>query len=153
MYQTELGIAQRIEEDHALLQERISSVTSMMSQPAQLDEFGKWKLDFLWELRDFHNQLLKHFDLEEEGGLKEDVMHLAPQFTYRYEMLEEDHGKIVADLNHILQVVKDIEGPSSARFERVHERISDLIKVLKEHERDVDDLLQDVYCQEYGRGD
>jgi len=152
MYQTEAGIAQRIEEDHTLLHKHIASLIAEMNRTIEPESFSHWKLDFLWELRDFHNQLLKHFDLEEEGGLREDVTRLAPQFVFRYEMLEEDHGKIVADLNHVLDVVKGIDAPDSPRIERVNNRINDVIKLLQAHERDVDSLLQEVYCQEYGRG-
>ncbi len=153
MYNQEEDIAARIDEDHKQLRACMEALVAELEGEIDPDKFLQWKLDFLLRLRDFQNQLQKHFDLEEEGGYMQDVMHLAPQFAFRLENLQEDHRKIIADLNHIISVLKGIDHLSPTQIARIRQRIYELLELFKKHEAAENCLIQDIYMQDYGRGD
>ena len=115
--------------------------------------FKSWKIELLWQLRDFHNQLQKHFDLEESGGFNEELARLAPHLVSKVEHLEEEHLKIISDLNHILGVLKGIEHVGSSKIDRVKCRVEGLVSFIRAHETAEHDVIQEAYYQDYGVGD
>jgi iron-sulfur cluster repair protein YtfE (RIC family) len=153
MDQQEAHITSLIEADHKQLRLAIGALAQEMDEEVAPEAFSGWKLDFLWQLRDFQNQLLKHFDLEEENGFLGDVLRQAPRFRHIVDQLEEEHQKIIADVNHIISVLKSIEGSASSKLPRVRERIRALIALFEAHESAENDLIQHIYYQDYGVGD
>ncbi|MFQ5568440.1 MAG: hemerythrin domain-containing protein [Rhodothermales bacterium] len=153
MEKHEAVIAARIEDDHRRLKQSMDAMVAEIAREISPEEYATWKLDILSKLRDFQNQVLKHFDLEEENGFLDDVLRLAPQHRRRVERLEKEHRKINADLNHIVSVVKNVESPTSVKIERVREQLRALIEVFEAHESAEHDLMQSVYYQDYGVGD
>ncbi|QXD16142.1 hypothetical protein GQ464_004105 [Rhodocaloribacter litoris] len=151
--EVDMAIARQIEDGYRRIGESIETLTRPETWEMPADDFVRWKLDLLWRLRDFQTLLLKQFDLEEEGGFIQDVVRLAPQYAARVETLQEEHHKVVADLNHVLNVLKDIRAPSPARTRRLRERFTDVITLFERHESAENRLLQDVYFQDYGSGD
>ena len=132
MLKSDQELARRIEKDHEDLKSSISRIEVIFDQQAEAEDFSSWKIDLLWQLRDFLNQLQKHFDLEEDGGYNTDLVLVAPHLAPQVAHLEEDHRKITSDLNHILDIVKRIDNERSSMLPRVRERI-DSSKVLISH--------------------
>ena len=150
-YNTEMN--HRIESDHRELLNTLDELDAAFAILPEASDFINWKLEMMWKLRDFHNQLQKHFDVEEHGGYNEKLARQAPHLIPRIEHLEEDHLKITSDLNHILEVVKSIDHVQSAKIERAKCRLEDLIKFIRKHEDAENEVIQEVYFQDYGIGD
>jgi hypothetical protein len=153
MDQQEAHIAALIDEDHEQLKLNVNALVEEMDKEIAPGAYTRWKLGFLWRLRDFQNQLLKHFDLEEEDGLLDDILRQAPRFRHAVEQLEEEHRKITADLDHIVAVVKSIDSAASSKLPRVRERVRALIATFEAHESTESRIIQHVYYQDYGVGD
>ena len=147
------SITAKVEEDHARLKACMASLADEIEREEVPADFTAWKLELLWQLRDFHNQLMKHFDLEEVGGFMADVLRMAPRHANQVVHLEEEHRKIVSDLNHILAEVKRAESMASSQWRRVRVRVEDLFGVIRAHEASEYELMQDVFYQDYGVGD
>jgi len=147
------NLASRIEKDHQELQSWINRIGSLFEDRSDSDDFVTWKIDLLWQLRDFQNQLQKHFDLEEDGGYNTDLIQIAPHLSTQVAHLEEDHRKIISDLNHILDNVKRIDGEQSPMPLRLKDRIQTLLLFIKEHESKENAIIQEAYYQDYGVGD
>ncbi len=150
---SETALTTRIEEEHRLLKQCMGDLLAELEKEAPEDSFRVWKLHFLWRLRDFQNQLLKHFDLEEERELIDDVLRVAPQYAGRIERQKDDHRRILADLEHTIDMLKGVEQASSSRLILVTGRIRNLMASFDAHEREEVRLVQDVYYQDYGVGD
>ncbi len=146
-------ISARIEEEHKQLRACMESLVEELEKDIDPARFKEWKLDFLLRLRDFQNNLQKHFDLEEEGGYMADIMQVAPQYAFRLENLREEHRKIITDLNHIVSVLKGIDHPSPSGIERLRRRVHDLLELFRQHESEEYRLIQEAYMQDYGQGD
>ncbi len=153
MDKVDRDLARRIEEDHRNLHSTMDDLDRAFEHEVGSDTFAGWKMDLLWKLRDFHNQLQKHFDLEEEGGYNEDLIRVAPHLSTQIAHLEEDHRKIISDLNHILEVLKSVLNADSPKVIRVEERVSDLVTFIRDHECKEHAIIQEAYFQDYGVGD
>jgi len=142
-----------VENDHRALLKALADLDNAFSELPEMSGFNQWKLERLWQLRDFLNQLQKHFDLEEAGGFNEELTRSAPQLASRIAGLEEDHLKITSDLNHILDVLKPVPNIESPRIERVKVRLAELIAFIRRHEAEETDLIQEALYQDFGVGD
>lgn len=141
-----------VDSDHKALLSALTDLETAFDEP-DIAHFGEWKLERLWQLRDFLNQLQKHFDLEETGGFNEKMARTAPHLCARIEHLEEDHLKITSDLNHIIDVMKGIYASDSPKLQRVRSRVLDLVTFIREHEAAETDVIQEAFYQEIGMGD
>jgi hypothetical protein len=142
-----------IEKDHEALQHAMKELEVAFDDNPSPVDFLNWKLQRLWQLRDFNNQIQKHFDLEENDGYNEELIRIAPHLFGQIEHLEEDHLKISTDLNHIIQVLKQVDRVESAKIDRVKVRVKRLVRYIHEHEDAELRINQDAYYQDIGGGD
>jgi hemerythrin-like domain-containing protein len=121
-----------------------------LQQNVSAKEFADWRLGFLWQMRDFKNKLLKHFDLEEEGGFMGDVVAAAPHSEGKVRQLRNEHAQIILTLDDILACLKNIKYTESERLKAIRENIDELVANLRQHEEDEHRLMQRTYYREYG---
>jgi len=146
-------VASMVEHDHEVLHASMHELAGLIGAPVPADRFADWKLDLLWRLRDFQNNLQKHFDLEEESSYKSELLRMAPQFAHQIDGLEVEHRKFIADLTAILDHLKSMQRPDSPAIEAVRTGFAALVAGLEEHEGEERTLIQDVFYQDYGVGD
>ena len=150
MQQNDVNIAHRIAEEHETLRSLREAVASSFASPPEGD-FANWKLDLVWELRDFRNALVKHFDLEEDGGFMFDVVDTAPHEKPHVDILESEHAEFIREVDSI---TTDLKGQSdSSIIPGLGERLDTLIARLNEHEELERELIGTVYFQDLGTGD
>ena len=148
-----INLASRIEQDHNELRTWIDQIGVLFDSRPDEGDFLSWKIDVLWQLRDFQNQLQKHFDLEEDGGYNTDLIQIAPRLSTQVAHLEEDHRKIISDLNHILDNMKRINEVQSPMILRIKDRVDALLFFIKDHESKENAIIQEAYYQDFGIGD
>jgi len=153
MDKSDRDLANRVDQEHEELRDTIDRLGTVFDRPIEAAGFVGWKLDLLWQLRDFENQLQKHFDLEEDGGYNADLIRIAPHLAPSIAHLEEDHRKIISDLDHILDTVKSVENESSPVLQRAKVRIEALLAFIRQHETEENAIIQEAYYQDYGVGD
>jgi hypothetical protein len=130
----------------------LNQLSPVFDELPEEENFHSWKLNFLWQLRDFGNQLKKHFDLEEFGGYNAELVKLASHLLPKIETIEEEHLKISSDIEHILDVFKGIQRVNSAKLHRVGGKVSDLIHFIRDHEATEHASIQEAYYQDYSVG-
>ena len=144
------NISTKVMDEHNILKENINAISKNVEVEIPDDKYEEWRLEFMWQLRDFRNHCLKHFDFEELGGFMQDVLSNAPETKNVVKKLEEQHKKIIEDLDDILEDLKLQEQRDDTKLQKLKENIKDLIIKLKAHEKAENDLIQKVYSQEYG---
>ncbi len=146
-------IANRVHDEHEYLKKEMRKIRSMMNCDVTVEDYPKWRLDFLWLLRDFSNALQRHFDLEEEGGFMNDVVRLAPQHLPAVQRLEAQHRTITANLNQVIDALKTMESLDNATMQNACKDVDNLLILLAEHEAAEGDILETTYLLDYGGGD
>lgn len=144
-------LTSQIEADHERLNQMIASLERFLSE--EPEHFVDWKVNMLFQLRDFHNQLAKHFDLEEEGGFISDLLRLAPQAANRIQRLPVEHERMLNRLDGTISDVKALTFASSGIRDRLRKRVEDVVRRFRDHESLECELLYHAHYQEFGVGD
>ena len=150
MAEKKSNISSKVMDEHNILRENISTLSKKIEMEIPDDKYEDWRLEFMWQLRDFRNHCLKHFDFEELGGFMKDVLNDAPETITVVNKLEDDHTKIIKELDDILDDLKSQEIKETEHLEKLKSNVKHLIIKLKAHEKAENDLIQKVYSQEYG---
>jgi hypothetical protein len=150
MTENKSNLSAKVMDEHNILRENINTLSKNIEMDVPDEKYEEWRLEFMWQLRDFRNHCLKHFDFEELGGFMKDVLNDAPETKRSVEKLEEEHSKIIKELDQILDDLKALEQKAEIKLEENKRKIKHLIIKLKAHEKAENDLMQKVYSQEYG---
>ncbi len=145
-----LAILEQTRRDHEILNQEMGKLKIIIWQEISDSDFSDWRLDCLWQLRDFRNCLLKHFDLEEEGGFMAEVLRVAAHEERKINELKSEHDQMIALLDETINIFKEMQARDPARVETIRARVNDLIHILREHENEEHRLLQRTYYREYG---
>ena len=94
--------------------------------------------------------MLNHFDLEEEGGYLAEIIAEAPHAFKQVKNLEVQHEQFIIDLNSIISNLKQIERYNPEKIQDCRSKLVILIRLLLEHERTENELVQSVYCTDIG---
>ena len=140
MTENKSSISSKVMEEHNILRENISTLSTKIEMDIPDEKYEDWRLEFMWQLRDFRNHCLKHFDFEELGGFMKEVV----------KKLEDEHTKIINELDNILDDLKSQEQKDADKLEKLRGNVKHLIIKLKAHEKAENNLIQKVYSQEYG---
>ncbi|MFQ5605310.1 MAG: hemerythrin domain-containing protein [bacterium] len=150
MAQIKSKIAQQVEKDHDLLRQDIGDLKITFWEEVLPEDFSNWRLECIWQLRDFKNRLLKHFDLEEEGGFMQDVLNVAPQAERQVQQLKAEHEQISAQLDEVLAELKEMPEKDAKSLDTIRTKLNDIMNTIRKHENEEHKLLQKAYYREYG---
>lgn len=143
-------IAVRVEQEHACLKRDMKDISDDLAQEVASEGFAAWRLEFLWRLRDFKNHLLRHFDLEEEGGFMSEILGEKPEARGEVQKLEAEHEQILSTLDAVVTDLKALEKFDSSELHTIRKRVRSLLSTIRAHEAAESALIQKVYYQEYG---
>lgn len=142
--------AEKVEREHRHLDKEMAELKTAAMKDVSPQEFPKWRLEFVWQLRDFKNMLLKHFDLEEEGGFMKDVLREAPHSERTVKHLKDEHGEFALQIDGIMAEIKTMQKKNPTELEKIRNALDQLFELLKRHEEEEHRLLQRTYFREYG---
>ena len=150
MTQKELGVAHKVEEEHKGLSQQMGEIKMESVKEVSPEDFPNWRLELIWHLRDFKNRLLRHFDLEEEGGFMKDVLSTAPESQPKVSELKAEHRQFSRKLEEIMNALKGMHKKDSEKLDKVRNKLNEFIATLRKHEEEEHRLLQRTYFREYG---
>lgn len=143
-------IIKRIENDHEHMKKSIEELTVEIDKEITEENYSERRPDLVIQLRDFQNSLLKHFDLEEEGGMNDEILRVAPHNRNAVLQLEKEHDEIDEKLAKVLSDLKRWDTYDDSRVESIRERVKEIFSELHRHEADERELLQEVHMRDYG---
>ncbi len=146
-------IVREIEGDHADIAHDLGELKLALMQETTEEKFSDWRLNLVWQLRDFQNRLLKHFDREEEGGFMTEVVKEAPHLAREVDALKVEHGAVKSELDAILWELKEMPVKDEARLAEIRRALEAMMMRLREHERREQVLMQKAFYREYGAQD
>lgn len=145
-----LKIAKEVEKEHVQLNKQMGELKTIIFGEVEEEGFAEWRLHFLWKLRDFKNALLKHFDLEEEGGFMHEVLKAAPQEANKVESLMLEHEEMIASIDTVLEGLKALDAVDRVKLNHIKNDINQLVLELGAHENKENHLMQVAYYRDFG---
>ncbi len=143
-------VGTKLKAQHEAIKAEIEKISTCLHTEVSDREFPNWRLETLWQLRDFLNDLQKHFDLEEEGGFMSGVLEVAPQKRPVVERLGREHAGAAAKLADAIGSLKALARPDSAKLAALRTSVGEVFQLLREHENAETELLLDTYLQDEG---
>lgn len=147
------SIARMVKDEQQLIGEMVSQLKATLNQVPENAEFHNWKVAFLLQLRDFMNQLQKHFDLEEDSVFIEEIIRLAPHHKTTLDRFLKAHQDLIEQLESIIGDLKNAQAREALTARQIPNRLFSLMQQVLEHETEERRLLQEVYYQEFGAAD
>ena len=143
-------VTEHVEIQHAYIKKDLEILKNEIIKDVAAEDFREWKLAYMWQLRDFRNTLTKHFDYEEESGFMSEIINEAPENLKTATQLRHEHEDIVQTLDKILLEIKSMDQLDHVRMDNIREGLTHFIATIHNHETAENELIQRVYCQEYG---
>lgn len=153
MHQTIPNIMVRIESDRERLKKSKSSLLGFVHAGRDGSDFLSWKIEALYQLRDFQNRLAKHFDLEEEGGLFTQLLRLAPNASYRINSLAAEHGEILEAISDAITSLKAAGSTDADTHRRLRDDVDRILERIREHESLEQEMMYSAHNRVFGVGD
>jgi hypothetical protein len=107
-------------------------------------DFALWKIEFIWQLRNFKNRLLRHFDFEEESGFFLNLPVVENRKGSLGKKIHREHRVLIHELERILRNLKKLKNAADPNIESIQSDILILIGEINIHENEEMNLIQSM---------
>ena len=109
------------------------------------DDFALWKIEFVWQMREFKNNLYKHFDFEDDSGIFDYFPFGDTKNTNQGERFKTEHRQILGNLDKILTRLKRIKTINDSELKAIESDIFDLVSDIRRHEKEEIKIVHSIY--------
>ena len=109
------------------------------------EDFTLWKIEFIWQMREFKNELLKHFDFEEDSGFFDHFPKTQSNGRSYGKKMRTEHKQLMKDLDKILGRLKKIREIRKPELKNMEVDILHLIKEIGKHENREMGVIDSLY--------
>jgi len=109
------------------------------------EDFTLWKIEFIWQMREFKNNLLKHFDFEEDSGFFDHFPKTETTGGSYGKKMRTEHRQLMKDLEKILIKLKKIRGINNPELKNLEVDILQLISEISKHENREMGVIDSLY--------
>jgi len=93
-----------------------------------------WKIEFIWQMREFKSNLLKHCDFEEDSGFFDHFPRVQSNGGFYGKKMRTEHKQLMKDLEKILVKLKKIRNINNPELKTIQVDILHLISAINKHE-------------------
>ena len=109
------------------------------------EDFTLWKIEFIWQMRELKNNLLKHFDFEEDSGFFNHFPKRQSNGGSYGKKIRTEHKQLMKDLNKILAKLKKIRDIRNPELKSMEVDILHLINEISKHENREMRVINSLY--------
>ncbi len=143
----------RIRAEHERIMKVVQGIRAIIAAQTPAEQFSQWRHALLQLLGDLANDLLKHFDLEEEGGFMSAVLSRAPQKAPIVQRLQREHAEITRRLSKLVMDVEAVSQGNDSSVLDIRQRTTAVLSLLDTHGAAEKSLIQETYVQDEGGPD
>jgi hypothetical protein len=125
---------QKIEEEHESVDRSLENIKVALKTWMESDDFTLWKIEFIWQMRELKNSLLKHFDFEEDSGFFDHFPKTDSNSGKYGKKIRTEHKQLAKDLEKILNKLKKIRDIRNPNLKQMEVDILQLINAISKHE-------------------
>jgi len=109
------------------------------------EDFTLWKIEFIWQMREFKSNLLRHFDFEEDSGLFDHFPKIQSNGDISGKKMRTEHKQLMKDLEKILVRLKKIRDINNPNLKTIQVDILHLISEISKHEDREMGVINSIY--------
>lgn len=145
--------AQQVLEEHRELRLKVNTLREYVCEARP--EFGEaaahpWAANLASQLMSLHDELVRHFKLEDESGMVEDISTLHPRAAGRVEELVDEHPEMLKELRGLMTAALDFSEGRPHEDRPLRRGVCALLDWMDRHERDENDLILSLECRDVG---
>ena len=143
----------RIRAEHERVTKVAQEIRAIIGAATPDERTPQWRLALLQLLRDLANELVEHFQLEEEGGFMSEVLSRLPQKARIVQGLEREHAEITRRLDKVVIDVEAARQGNDSDVLDIRRQTTAVLSLLDDHEAAESALIQEAYLQDEGGSD
>ena len=143
----------RIRAEHERVTKVAQEIRAIIGAATPDERTPQWRLALLQLLRDLANELVEHFQLEEEGGFMSEVLSRLPQKARIVQGLEREHAEITRRLDKVVIDVEAVRQGNDSDVLDIRRQTTAVLSLLDDHEAAESALIQEAYLQDEGGPD
>jgi hypothetical protein len=138
----------KIESEHKLLHNDLANIKVALKSWIESDDLLIWKIEFVWQMREFMHSLFKHFDFEEDSGVFDQITYQNAKNVNYGKIIRSEHKQILKKVNKILSGLKKNKEVKSQKLKALESEILDLIAIITKHENTEIEVIHSIYNRE-----
>ena len=136
---------QKIEEEHDSVDRSLENIKVALKTWMESEDFSLWKIEFIWQMRELKNSLLKHFDFEEDSGFYDHFPKTQSNGRSYGKKMRTEHKQLAKDLEKILIKLKKINDIRNPNLKKMEIDVLHLIREISKHEDREMDVIHSLY--------
>jgi hypothetical protein len=148
--------ARQVMEEHRELRAKIARLREFLAEPrpeARARGAHTWATELSSLLTTLHDELFRHFRLEDECGMVEDVSTAHPRAAREIERIVDEHPRMLEEAREIVGLALTYSAADAPIDIPLRRRVTALLDWLEKHEREETDLIQRVEYRDTGAAD
>ena len=135
----------KIEEEHDTVDRSLENIKVALKTWMESEDFTLWKIEFIWQMREFKNNLLKHFDFEEDSGFFDHFPKTHSNGRNYGKKIRTEHKQLAKDLQKILNKLRKIQDIRNPALKKMEVDILHLISEISKHEDREMSVIHSLY--------
>ncbi len=148
---TRKNVAKWLLEEHRKVEKLAGKLRELTAEPSGSRQ--RWLDNLKKTFGQFHERLLKHFTLEEDGGYLEAVVERRPTLSNRVDELEHEHRQIKPILIGIEDRLERTGIDDGLLIDDALHRIRRLLEYIEQHEQRENDMVSATWSTDMGTAD
>ena len=145
------GSMQETLEEHRACMQRVSDLEACLD--CHPDDSGRWVARLLEHLPALARTMGEHFQDEERGTLFTDLSLRRPWIVTRLESLKEEHPQMLHEIEKLIDLAGNLRTAETYELRELNARIQLFVARLRRHEAAENELIFEVYWDDFGVGD
>lgn len=148
--------AEQVAEEHRELRAKVAKLREFLSAPrpeVRAPGSHTWATELSSQLSTLYDELFKHFRLEDECGMVEDVSSSHPRAAGEITRIVGEHPRMLEEARQLIGLTLTYSTTQEPMDVPLRQRVVALLDWLEKHEREETDLIQRVEYRDTGAAD
>ncbi len=148
--------AQQVIEEHHELRAKVARLREFLDGPrptAGNPGAHSWAAELSSQLSTLHDELFRHFRLEDESDMVEDISSAHPRAAAEINRIVDEHPRMLEEARELVGLALAYSAAEAASELPLRRRVGALLDWLEKHESEETDLIQRVEYRDTGAAD
>ena len=148
--------ARQVAAEHRELRAKVAQLREFLNAPrpeASRRGAHTWATELSSRLSTLHDELFRHFRLEDESNMVEDISSSHPRASYEINRIVDEHPRMLEEARQLIGLTLTYSTAQAPMDVQLRRRVTDLLDWLEKHEREETDLIQRLEYRDTGAAD
>lgn len=148
--------ARQVAAEHRELRAKVAHLREFLNAPrpeASKRGAHTWATELSSQLSTLHDELFRHFRLEDESDMVEDISLSHPRASFEINRIVDEHPRMLEETRQLIGMTLTYSTAQAPIDIQLRQRVAGLLDWLEKHEREETDLIQRLEYRDTGAAD